>query len=217
MTFTYAPLDVWPQPQTTRRQSSPFSAQWRSTREALERELRALHAGRAVLQIDVTDAHIRLDGNMRADFRSPRTPRVALSFASSNHGDLTYRCDIFTEWHANVRAIALGLEALRKVERYGIASRGEQYAGWRQLPAGIAMGAPMTRTEAGRVLADLAGDGWYGDDFEGQAVLLAENAPNLVTDAYRWAVKLHHPDNGGDADLFARATEARDVLIGAAE
>jgi hypothetical protein len=35
-------------------------------------------------------------------------------------------------WQDNLRAVALGLEALRRVERYGIAQRGEQYAGWRR-------------------------------------------------------------------------------------
>jgi hypothetical protein len=47
-----------------------------------------------------------------------------------------FAVDMFPSWQDNLRAIALGLEALRKVERYGIANRGEQYAGWAQLTAG---------------------------------------------------------------------------------
>lgn len=39
-------------------------------------------------------------------------------------------------WEDNLRAIALALEALRKVDRYGVTRRGEQYTGWKQLTAG---------------------------------------------------------------------------------
>ena len=81
-----------------------------------------------------------------ADTRAD-TPRVVVSFDSC-HGPLRYQCDRFTTtragtkaWHANVRAIALGLEALRKVDRYGIAGSGEQYRGWTALPAAFAAGA----------------------------------------------------------------------------
>jgi len=45
-------------------------------------------------------------------------------------------CD--EDWRHNVRSIALGLEALRAVDRYGISRRGEQYAGFR---AALASGA----------------------------------------------------------------------------
>jgi hypothetical protein len=54
----------------------------------------------------------------------------------SRHGPLEYATDVFDDWQDNVRAIALGLEALRRVDRYGIAKRGEQYRGWKQLEAG---------------------------------------------------------------------------------
>ena len=55
----------------------------------------------------------------------------------SKHGPLKYATDVFDHWHANLRAIALGLEALRKVERYGITQRGEQYTGFRTWNSGI--------------------------------------------------------------------------------
>ena len=48
---------------------------------------------------------------------------------------MRYAVDRFTEWKANVRGIALALEALRKVNRYGVAGRAEQYRGWLAIPA----------------------------------------------------------------------------------
>jgi hypothetical protein len=68
----------------------------------------------------------------------------------------------------NLRAIALGLEALRKVERYGIAERGQQYAGFAQIGAGTAMGQSldhvMTADEAARIVAEGAGAMWSAND-----------------------------------------------------
>jgi hypothetical protein len=49
-----------------------------------------------------------------------------------------FAVDKFATWQDNLRAIALGLEALRKVDRYGITKNSEQYTGWKQLEAGPA-------------------------------------------------------------------------------
>lgn len=42
-------------------------------------------------------------------------------------GHLSYPCDTFTTLQDNLRVIALALEALRMVDRYGVTRRGEQY------------------------------------------------------------------------------------------
>jgi hypothetical protein len=205
------PIDAWPGPRTPSgaRQHSNFKAPYHATLGLLERELRMLDARYPVLMIDVRDADIRLDGFLRADAR-PADPGVIIAFDSS-HGPLKYACDLYWDWHDNVRAIALGLEALRRVERYGIASRGEQYTGWKQLSSGTAMGAPMNPEEAARVLLDLAG--WT--DVSPREVVDDASSGGATPDVlYREAARLHHPDRGGDPDLMARATEARDVIVG---
>lgn len=46
-----------------------------------------------------------------------------------------FAVDTFVHWQDNLRAIALGMEALRKVARYGIVKGNEQYSGWKQLTA----------------------------------------------------------------------------------
>lgn len=122
---------------------------WTDTLQVLDRELAALRAESVVLQISVTERDIRLDGQLRADAR-PSDPAVRILF-DSKHGQLTYQCDRFATWQDNARAIALGLEALRKVERYGITEHGEQYKGWLQLEAGSPGRSPVM------VLADIAG------------------------------------------------------------
>lgn len=56
--------------------------------------------------------------------------------AASRAPQMRFRCATFHTWQDNVRAIALGMEALRKVERYGITELDQQYAGFMQLNAG---------------------------------------------------------------------------------
>lgn len=55
--------------------------------------------------------------------------------ATQQQGRMVLATDTYEHWQANVRAIALTLEALRAVDRYG-ATQGRQYAGFQQLTAG---------------------------------------------------------------------------------
>lgn len=56
---------------------------------------------------------------------------VAIQAALDPAKRLVYATDACQFWQHNVRSIALGLEALRAVDRFGISRRGEQYAGFR--------------------------------------------------------------------------------------
>lgn len=90
-----------------------------------------------MLEVDLREQDLRQDGLPRAG-RTVRSPGVVLSFEAThvpNKPHLRYEVAEFTHWQDNVRAVALGLEALRAVDRYGMTRRGEQYAGWRQLEA----------------------------------------------------------------------------------
>lgn len=198
MILTYRPLEQYPGTPTARRVFGPFGrATWNSTLDKLEHELEALRATNVVLMMDLTESDLRLNGQIRAGAR-PATPRVVLAFGSI-HGPLKYACDRFHDWQDNVRGIAHGLEALRKLERYGIASRGEQYTGWKALGAGIALGpATMTVEQALTFLDEHAGMG--------------EGSRGDIGELYRLAAKRLHPDNGGDEDLFKRLVEAKRIL-----
>lgn len=210
----YRPIDDWPGEATpdVERTRAPFTAGWGTTLGLLRKELRMLDAEQVVVQVALEAREFRVtDGHPRSNAKATH-PGVVLAF-DSKFGPLKYACDTFLSFDDNMRAIGLGLEALRKCDRYGITRRGEQYKGWSQLPSGTVMGARMSRREAARVLVDLAGTGWSGDDIDDAIQMTVENISGQVDDAYRWAVKLHHPDRGGDADLFRRATEARDRLL----
>lgn len=189
------PIDQWPGELTAIRQQSRFDAPWGKTKLLLERELDMLNARGAVMLVALERKDFRIDGQPKASAR-PKHPGVILSF-DSKFGPLKYACDTFTEFADNVRAIALGLEALRRVERYGITRRGEQYKGWSQLGAGTVMGETMSKHEAWRVLHDIAGTQ--------EGTLPIEKLWPLVA-------KRAHPDTGGSDEMFQAATRAREVL-----
>lgn len=180
MRYTFRPLVQWTDPVTVDRPYCRFSASWPDTLDLLDRETYMLGADVVVLQVDATEADVRRDGMLRANARV-RFPGVRVSF-DSVHGPLTYATDRYDDWRDNIRAIALSLEALRKVDRYGVVKRGEQYRGW------VAIEAPASTTlqQAKDLIASYGG--------------LAD------------ALKATHPDLGGNPEDFHRVDEARRII-----
>ncbi len=179
------------------RKRDVFKAGWIQTLDLLEKELAMLNAKSVVLEMSVTEREIRNDGMVRADAR-PSSPAVVLRF-TGKHGPMTMPCDRFTDWQANVRAIALSLEALRKVDRYGVTQTGEQYRGWKALPDTL---PPDDVDAAARFVGSMA------------MVLptVVKNDPAAFQIAYRAAAKTAHPDAGGNHETFLLLQRHGDVL-----
>lgn len=196
MSYTVRPISDRT-PFTGRHRDSPFRSTWSATEELLIREVAALRGRNFVVEIDVSESQIRLDGRLYARAQAS-SPAVRVAFEST-HGPLTYATDRFWTWQDNLRAIALGLEALRKVDRYGITERGEQYAGFKALPVGRAMPAShMTSGEALTLLREVASE---------------VDADWSVEQLFRRARIDAHPDkHGGDHALAYRVDEAGRVL-----
>jgi hypothetical protein len=215
VTITTRPIESWPGELTPegKRDFSHFSATWRQTLDLLATEAGNLGATEVVMQLAIGESDLRIDGLVRAN-ATPAHPGVIVSF-ESRHGPLRYSTDRFKRgglrdhcpgWQANVRAVALGLEALRKVDRYGISTGGEQYVGYRAIGAGQPSSSSMSVEWAARLLAYHA---WHDEVDEAMCSLVLEDpAP-----AFREAAKRLHPDVGGDPEEYRRLTEARDVLL----
>ncbi|MCU1677693.1 MAG: hypothetical protein JWM93_2451 [Frankiales bacterium] len=212
LNYQFRPLGAWTEGNTkNRRGAHTFKASWLSTLDLLERELGYLDAKHIVLQADFTESDLRNDGMPRANARQPQHPGVRVAF-DSKHGPLTYATDAYERvygfglqgWQANVRAIALGLEALRAVDRYGVTKRGEQYTGWAALPPATAMGPGMSVAAAWDHLVAMAG------------LTPSEAADRKRTHVHRLARAAAHPDrNGGDRedwDLVEQAARALGLL-----
>jgi hypothetical protein len=198
--YRTAPLPTtWPGKSNGERGNSPFKSDWGATLSLLERELRHLNAHDVVLAIGVLAAHIRNDGGVRADARI-REPGVVLSF-TSGPDRLSFPCDRFNFWQDNVRAIALALEALRKVDRYGVQS-GRQYQGFKALPGAGQSSIGMSTDAAALVLSALTGD----------PPMPMTTRAGAAREAVRSARAKAHPDRGGDRLIWDDVNQAAAIL-----
>lgn len=198
MNITYRPISTYPGAPTPAgaRRRATFSASWSKSTLLLRRELEHLGSKDVVLELALREQDIRLDGIPRAGVPQPEHPGVVISF-ESKHGPLRYATDVFDRWQDNMRAIALGLEALRRVERYGIVKRGEQYVGWKQIEA-ASQSADDARDFLTSVILEhqemVPGDEWSDRD--------------LISRARRYS----HPDTGGSIEEFLAVQHAAETL-----
>lgn len=211
MSIDIQPMAKWPEKDTTGRRNAPFKSTWANTLELLAFELDKLSARHVTLSTMHSPHDVRLDGKLRGDSTNPKHPGVILTFEKfegwdeetqqSKYVEMRFPCDTFGYWKDNVRAIALALEALRKVDRYGVRS-GSQYAGFKALPAGD-FTATMTPELAADFIAKAAGMG----NVPAIATSIIQN-PVFGESVYKTAAKAMHPDKGGNADEFKKLESA---------
>ncbi|ROS62176.1 hypothetical protein EDF38_1279 [Frigoribacterium sp. PhB160] len=179
-----------------RRRSTPLS----STLELLDRELRMIDGRDVELLVAIAPEQFRLDGQPRAQAKAEH-PGVILSLRS-RHGQLSYPCDTFTTWQDNLRAIALALEALRKVDRYGVTSHGEQYRGFLAIESAREAGPAMSTAAQAQA--------WI------EALVAPHSDVPMAEHTLTWTVRraksLTHPDRGGSAADFNLVTRAELIL-----
>lgn len=169
--------------------AAPFRSSWTDTVDLLAREADHLSPREVIIEAAFREQDLRLDGFPRATARAEHDG-VVLTLIGTPHGDLRYPCATYTAsgwgeyrrdgWQHNLRAIALALEALRKVDRYGVTKRGEQYAGWKALPRG-------------------SDD---GDAARGERIIAQHGSVAA-------ALKATHPDHGGSDEDFRDVQAAR--------
>lgn len=192
------------------RITSKFKKTWDRVLKDLERETDMLEAreGSVVIATFHEPYMVRNDGKLRSDAGAPKYPGVVVRFDVRSE-DLTkwipmsFECDQFTNWKANVQAVAEALEALRKVDRYGVSSRGKErahYEGYKALPS--AEGKRTSREDAAAFLAQHSGVAM-------QEILVSETARAA---AYRKAAQKLHPDKTNNTEEFMKLTEANRVL-----
>ncbi|MEF2979060.1 hypothetical protein [Subtercola sp. YIM 133946] len=179
------------------RKSVPLS----STLELLDRELSALGSTDREMLVAIAPADFRLDGKPRAQARAEH-PGVIISF-KAKLGALSYPCDTFTTWQDNLRAIALALEALRKVDRYGVTKHGEQYRGFMAIE-GTAIPSRVTSVQQALDVLYAAA----GVIVEPGVIYEPEGLARIA----RRALFKTHPDQGGDAAVFQRVIAAQAFL-----
>lgn len=182
----------WPRTAPHLRRESPFkrglrfAARWHSMDEArreLARELNLLGARNEILS---TNVQLRLDGVPYSGRAAPADPGAAVYFQLKGK-PTSLACDKWRRVEDNIWAIKCKIYNLRADERYGVGSIEQAFRGYMALPG----------------IGQTSGANWW------QVLGVTINAsPEQVKDAYRVLVAKHHPDKGGDAEMFHRVTEA---------
>ena len=200
----FKPLHQWSGPRTESRKRASFKAGWLKTLNALEYELSKLHAKDVVIQIEDAEGikGIRNDGSYRnvSERYQPTKPGVILTFESPK-GNISMPCDRYDFWQDNLRAIALSLEALRAVDRYGVTRGNEQYRGWTQIGNG---NGKMDRASALKFVESLRG-----------APIKLPVTVQTLAEIIKTLKVAHHPDKpGGSHETFVAIGQAEEVLCG---
>lgn len=204
--YEFRPLSRWPQEATPshRRKRATFRAGYVSTLDLLEKELLHLKAKDVIFEADCSSSEIRNDGRLRSSAKL-RSPGIVVSFDSAK-GPMRFPCDRFIDWEDNLRAIALTLEHLRAVDRYGVTSHNEQYKGWTGLPdkrdlhpdrnIAAALVCRMARDVLNRPIS----------------IECALNGDELCDEIIRGLKMKLHPDRRGSDTEFKELQQALEVL-----
>ena len=147
---TWRALAVWPY-EPRPGSSSTFRTSWDQSLRKLEDEVSRIEGDDVVIGIVAAPSAISFSGALksRADITYPG---AEVSFDLPGRGRVVFHTDAYKSLHANLHAIALGLEALRAVDRHGITSSAEQYAGFTQIGPGggdADRGAELVRAAGG--------------------------------------------------------------------
>lgn len=184
----------WTRTLRHRRQRAAFSTKSTSdgrvtvfnATQRLEGELDRLGASAAVLS---TNVQLRLDGRPRSDME-PDDVGVAVYFRFKGKATVM-ACDKWDRVGDNIAALAAHIDALRRIDRYGVGTLEQALAGYKALPA------------------DSAAD-WR------QVFGFAPNSvPTLdqLDTAYKTLAKERHPDKGGSDEAMFHLNRAHDFAL----
>lgn len=156
--------------------------------QRLEGEVERLGGRNAVLSTNVS---LTLSGRPRSD-ETPTDPGAALYFTFKGRATVL-ACDKWDRVADNIAAIAAHIDALRRVDRYGVGTIEQALSGYKALPADTAANWRM-------VLFGVATTSGIGVDD--------------VQAAYRAKAKLVHPDVlHDDGAAMAHLNRARDYAL----
>ncbi len=148
MTATWRTFPEWPYSKRPQPKPSQFKTTYQRSLQRLEEEIGRVGGKEVVIGVVCTPDQLTYGGFPKANFKVLYRG-VEVSFEREGQR-LAFRTDTYPLVHDNIHAIALTLEALRAVDRYGATSGAEQYQGFQ-----LASGGPDP--ERGRQLVAEAG------------------------------------------------------------
>lgn len=154
--------------------------------ERLERQLDALGAKDSTLSTNVS---LSLRGIPRGD-ENPSDPGAAVYFSFRGKATVL-ACDSYYRVADNIAALAAHIDALRRIERYGVGTIEQALAGYKALPADTAA------------------------NWRAVFGFSKDSRPSLdqLDAAYKQTAKAKHPDVGGSDLEMAHLNRARDYAL----
>lgn len=190
----------WPRTPTAKRQHARFSSKsntgstWRSqreltTHEGVVRVRDEIDRLRADAFFISTNVKVNREGLPYSGTREPDDPGVAVYFTVGGK-ERVLACDRWTRVADNLAAIAAHIGALRGMERWGVGTIDQAFAGYAALPAKGETSASSWRSVLG------VDDGATLDEAEA---------------AFRYKARMAHPDiTGGSTERMSALIAARD-------
>lgn len=197
----------WKRTPPRERRRADFKRTIKNTREVIRDGVRRLETARRTASLTIAAALDRLEGELRrlgADDdvilstnvpvgvrgmplsvdREPADPGVAV-YITLHRKPLVFACDKWDRVADNLAAVAQHIDALRRIERYGVGKLDQAFQGYAALPP--------------------AAEDWREVLGVGEYATLEQ-----VDAAFLEKAKTAHPDVGGTHDEMARLTAARD-------
>lgn len=195
----FRPMPKWERTPGLLWRVAHFKTPYNKTLDKLEYEVRHLKGSDIRIEAGYSSENIRNDGWPRGAAR-PSHPGAVLYFESRN-GSLCFPCGTYERFEDNLHAIALTLECLRAVDRYGVTVGNEQYRGFASLPPASSQ---MTVEGAAQFISDLI------PNFSSNVIIESKASCEA---AYKQAARRLHPDvTGGESERFLKLQEAKLVL-----
>ena len=141
-----------------------------------------------------TNVELNSYGEPRGGRRDPDDPGVAVYFKMSGKPRVL-ACDNWDRTADNLAAVAAHIDALRRIDRYGVGTLDQAFAGYDALPPPSTSNRPPWRKTLG---------------LEGQITVTSAD----INSAYREAAREAHPDvPGGSHEAMALLNQARDQAL----
>jgi len=210
----FIPFGAWPadRPRTKSRKTSPTKRTHAQLLREIETELTRIGAKGGSVEVAMTANELRRDGLMYAG-KAPRDPGVILRFTDRERREIVMPSDRYTSVEGNLFAIYKTLEALRTVDRHGVALSGQQYTGWAKLGSGGGSDAAMSLDDAAAiVIREVEGDSIDAAQVAEVAQIIQSGAGTITKMYVRKARQMAHPDSGGSDFRFSRVQAAVAVL-----
>lgn len=180
--------DGWKRTDRHKRQRSAFRSRGGQLTVAAAVQRLSGELGRlgATGEILSTNVDVRLDGLPRSGQPEPSDSGAAVYFKLKGK-DRCLACDRWNRVADNVAAIAQHIDALRRIERYGVGTIEQAFAGY-------------------TAIGHSASADWWLE------LRVSEHATwEQIETAYRALAREVHPDAGGSHEAMARLNAARDA------